>query len=304
MKLWQDCYAKGMRHLFIEFGEPTAQMMNRWMTAENDELWEAIYGNWEGTSSHRSFNKDFYEQIKITCPETVFHGFDVEHQYESNGALYLQTLEDEGQKDSDEYKLASAVIEQGKEFYGKGGNTVESTLYRESAMAENFIAQYDTLEGLSVMAIAGAGHVDEGEYQDTGNSADMDIMVKRLQDYYGDSVNIACTVLDPNIPLRVDTLTINGKQYQAEYFGEEDVSEWLDGCKSREFWHVIDGYADFSQWEQINDGLPANNYPMDLNINDSYALLYHYDSGEKWWYAVSKEDTEYGFGIVTWCVQP
>jgi len=294
LALWQDWYAKGMRHLFVELGEPTAQLLNRWMAAEDDSLWETIYGNWEGTATHNRFSKEFYEQVKATCPETVFHGFDVEHQFESNGALYLQMLEDEGQKDSDEYKFASATMEQAKEFYAKGGNTPESTLYRESVMAENFIAQYDTLDGLSVMAIAGAAHVDEEIFQNTDNRADMDIMAKLLQDHYGDSVTVTCAVLDADVPARTDTLTINGKEYQAEYFGEEDTSEWLEGCESREFWHVLDAYEDMSSWHVTSNGLPASDYPMTITAGEIYAVLYHKDDGDDWWYAISEEDAEYG----------
>ena len=69
-------------------------------------------------------------------------------------------------------------------------------------MAENFIAQYDTLGGLSVMAIAGAAHVDEEISQNTDNRADMDIMAKLLQDHYGDSVTVTCAVLDSDVPAR------------------------------------------------------------------------------------------------------
>lgn len=77
LSLWQDCYARGMRHLFVEMPYYTAEYMNRWMQAEDDSLLLALYADWEGTLQHNETYLRFYRGLKETCPETVFHGTDV-----------------------------------------------------------------------------------------------------------------------------------------------------------------------------------------------------------------------------------
>ena len=79
LALWQTCYGQGMRHLFIEMGAGSALLLNRWMAAEDDAYWDMVYGACEGTLFHAKVVADFYHQIKETCPDTIFHGFDIEH---------------------------------------------------------------------------------------------------------------------------------------------------------------------------------------------------------------------------------
>ena len=95
LALWQTCYGQGMRHLFIEMGAGSTLLLNRWMAAEDDAYWDMVYGACEGTLFHAEVVADFYHQIKETCPDTVFHGFDIEHQYAASGEKALRLLEDE-----------------------------------------------------------------------------------------------------------------------------------------------------------------------------------------------------------------
>ena len=95
LALWQTCYGQGMRHLFIEMGAGSALLLNRWMAAEDDAYWDMVYGACEGTLFHAKVVADFYHQIKETCPDTIFHGFDIEHQYATSGEKARQLLEDE-----------------------------------------------------------------------------------------------------------------------------------------------------------------------------------------------------------------
>lgn len=117
LALWKDYYAGGMRDLFVELPYYTAQYLNRWMQADNDRILMEVYTDWKGSASYHQNVLDFYRGIKEACPETVFHGTDVGHQYGSTGYRYLKLLRSEGKRDTEEYRLASENIDQGLEFY-------------------------------------------------------------------------------------------------------------------------------------------------------------------------------------------
>ena len=90
LALWKDYYAGGMRDLFVELPYYTAQYLNRWMQADNDRILMEVYADWKGSASYHQNVLDFYRGIKAACPETVFHGTDVGHQYNSTGYRYLR----------------------------------------------------------------------------------------------------------------------------------------------------------------------------------------------------------------------
>ena len=90
---WADCYASGMRDLFIELPYYSAEYLNLWMRSDTDELLEFFYDAMEGTQSHDPCVLDFYRKIKSGFPDTVFHGTDVGHQFNTLGAAYLTLLE-------------------------------------------------------------------------------------------------------------------------------------------------------------------------------------------------------------------
>ena len=62
----------------------------------------------------------FYRTIKEQCPETVFHGTDVGHQYDSTGARYQDYLEERGLADTEDYRLtletAHSIIQRSVEM--------------------------------------------------------------------------------------------------------------------------------------------------------------------------------------------
>ena len=89
-----------MRDLFIEVPSYTAQFMNLWMKAEDDAILSRLFEDLEGTLMHDQKIWDFYKSIKEQYPETVFHGFDVGHQYNTTGARYLIGLALTGQMGS------------------------------------------------------------------------------------------------------------------------------------------------------------------------------------------------------------
>lgn len=99
IELWNQYYKdEGMRHLFIEYPYYTAELLNQWMQEGDDTILDAIYNDWEGSAAHNPDVKAFYRQIKIQCPDTIFHGTDVGHQYNSTGERYLEYLKANGQR--------------------------------------------------------------------------------------------------------------------------------------------------------------------------------------------------------------
>ena len=129
---------KGMRDLFVEFPYTDAQFLNLWMQADDDELLDLQFKDWGGTEGGTEVMKNFLKQIKEQYPETVFHGTDVGHTWESTGPRYLAYLEANGQKDSEEYRRAQENMEQGKRYYEiKATDEASSVRYREDRMVEN-----------------------------------------------------------------------------------------------------------------------------------------------------------------------
>lgn len=113
LSIWGEYYEKGMRDLFVEFPYTDAQFLNLWMQADDDELLDLQFKDWGGTEGGTEVMKNFLKQIKEQYPETVFHGTDVGHTWESTGPRYLAYLEANGQKDTEEYKRTQENMEQG-----------------------------------------------------------------------------------------------------------------------------------------------------------------------------------------------
>ncbi|MCR5456962.1 MAG: hypothetical protein K6F14_02675 [Clostridiales bacterium] len=82
-------------------------------------------------------------------------------------------------------------------------------------------------------------------------------------------------------PIRIDRMTINGKEYSAEYFGNQDMSSWSDYATKREFWRLCDCGTDFDKFEKLQDVLPYNNYPpMDIKLGQVFVVDYHKIDGD------------------------
>jgi hypothetical protein len=299
-KTWYACYNEGQRHLFIEYPYYGAEFMNLWMKADSDELLDALFDAQAGTAGNTEYNYAFYKKIKEELPETIFHGTDIGHQYNTTGLRYLQYLEDNGLADSEQYALAQECIEQGKRFYASGNTEDEMDWAdRENAMVENFIREYDKLGGIKILGIYGSAHTDY-----TLNnyiSKKVGSMAKQLRAHYGDISSF--TTLTPNynehaedgaLPLpgdirapeyeavtdrtdegRIDTLTISGKEYEAVYYGKQDLRELLEGqYRSREFRRIENAYDDFKNNTAIGNYLPYNRYPMDIELKQVFAIRY------------------------------
>ena len=77
-----------------------------------------------------------------------------------------------------------------------------------------------------------------------------------------------------------DKITINGKEYNASYFGEQDMSEWSDYAVKREFWRLENVNNTFEKCEKRNEVLPYNNYPpIKIEIGQVFVVDYHTRKG-------------------------
>jgi len=268
LELWRTHYGEGERHLFVELAYYEAQLLNRWMAAEDDALLDHLFQALEGTAAGVPCVQEFYRQIKARCPETVFHGFDVGHQYETLGAEYQDALEAEGAQKSVDYRLTVQNIRQGKDYYAGRGDA-----YREERMYENFVRAFDALDGESVMAICGTAHIAGG-----------DTLTEKLRARYGGQVSAENLTLLQG-PLETGELEVNGKTYPADYYGEYDLSALLPAYKSRAFWRLEGACEDLSSWTATGNVLPYSNYPMTPQEGEVYAIHYILaDGSERWEY--------------------
>lgn len=267
-ELWNEYYSnKGMRHLFVELPYYTAELLNIWMQSENNNIMDSIYSDWTGTASYNPKVKEFYEKIKSQCPETIYHGTDVGHQYETTAERFLEYLNSNNLKDSEQYQLTNEAIEQGKYFYRHSDD-----VYRENMMVENFTREFDKLSDESIMGIYGSAHTGI-EAMDYTNS--VPCMANQLKKFYGDNIHSEdLSILAKDIePYRVDTIKIDGKDYEALYFGKQDLSGFKD-YTYREFWRLENAYEDFKDRSKTQDVLPANNYPMLIETGQVFVIDY------------------------------
>ena len=287
IELWHTYYHdKGMRHMFIEYSYYLAEYLNQWMHEDSDTILEQLYDDVEGTVSHSEVMLAFFRKIKKDYPETIFHGVDVGHQYSTTGKRYLRDLLDRGYDESSEkYLRAKECIEQGQKYYGKDGYDHE---YRENAMAQNFIREYQAIAGTDIMGIFGTAHVDS-QFALPSDRVPM-IMANQLKNTYGDSLHTENLAL-VHEPLSVDTIRVNGKDYQAPYFGKFDLP--LKDNKYRKFWRLENAYNDFKDYSKTGDVLPYNNYPMKIEVGNVYVIeytkvdgtvrtVYHRSDGDTW----------------------
>lgn len=264
LELWQNHYnEENMRHLFLELPSYTAEYLNLWMQAEDDAILEQIYEDWQGTAIYDSSIRDFYRQIKDACPETVFHGIDLGHQWATTGQRYLEYCKENGLTESAAYRQAQLCIAHGQQYY----DNEQDQAYREEIMTQYFMQELNTLENESIMGIFGSMHTDP-------NSADS--MAFRLQELYGEQLHCESLtyLLLAAEPLRYDILDINGKEYQAAYYGGQDLSSFLPDYACREFWRIEQAYADFKDKPASGDVLPYDNYPMQIEAGQVFLVVY------------------------------
>ncbi len=286
-ELWKGYYdTQKMRHLFVELPYYTAEFLNVWMQSDNDDMLNELFGDAAGTQGASEVNKMFYQRIKKECPETIFHGTDVGHQYDTTGVRYLTYLEDQKLESSEQFTFAKEAIEQGKAFYAK-----RDFVYREKIMTENFKREFDQLETESVMGIYGSAHTGLDQLDSTKSFPCMANQLNKIYIENMHSEDLSSFVLLQD-PIRVDSIEVAGKTYQASYFGEQDRSGFKD-YEAFEFWRLEDAYVDFKDIVKGENVLPYDNYPMRIEAGQVFVIdlkktdgsvqrVYYRSDGDEW----------------------
>ena len=274
---WNDYYhQQGLRDLFIEAPSYAADFLNLWMQAEDDAILSRLYEDWEGTAMYAQETWLFYKAIKEQCPETVFHGFDVGHQYNSTGSRYLIVLMLTGQMGSADWQQTQQTIGQGRAYYQNN----QDAAYRENMMAQNFARAFDALPaGSSVMAITGSLH--SNLYTMDAFTGTTPCMANQLRQRYGDAL------VSRNLTAGVDyaragetqTVTIGGQEYTAVCMGTQDLHAALPQFQSRTFWRVEGAAAAAAAQPATGDVLPASEYLGPVGEGEVYRIDYLFADG-------------------------
>lgn len=276
LRLWEKYYHEdGMRHLFVELAYYDSEILNMWMQEGNDNILDEWFEGLKRTAAYTESVKDFYRQIKKSCPKTIFHGTDVGHQYDTTGRRYLEYLELQGKEDTEEYRLAEEAAEQGR-YYKENSNDDE---YREGKMAENFIREFDKLDGLSVMGIYGGAHTAIGGT--ARGTQSVPCMANQLHGRYGGTVvqYLSRGFLETDIA---------DKNYRVLY-----INTFLNGaeCVCRDFIWVKDAYDDFKDNKPSGKIIYEDNFPDEVREGDIYIVVDKYEdaTSEKFYYRAVKE---------------
>ena len=95
--------------------------------------------------------------------------------------------------------------------------------------------------------------------------------------------DMACTreiLIEYKECIRTDIFNICGKQYQADYFGTQDISSWSTYATKREFWRLEDVSGEFDGCPVLCDVLPYNNYPhIKIETGQVFVIDYHTRAG-------------------------
>ena len=97
-----------------------------------------------------------------------------------------------------------------------------------------------------------------------------------LKQMYGDRVHTeslthpAAKLLED--PMRVDTITIDGKEYDASFFGCQYLKNILPRFIYRDFYRIKNAYEDFSNKKKNSNVLSYNNYPLQVQTKDVFMI--------------------------------
>jgi len=271
LEIWGTYYREnGMQDLFVELPYYTAEFLNLWMKAEDDTILEELFQDFEGTEVSTPQVKAFYKKIKENYPNTIFHGTDVGHQYNTTGKRYMEYLLSSDSDKSEECALCQEAIDQGQYYYEQN-----DSVYRENKMVENFKREYSKLNNRTdIMGIYGSGHTSiEGLDYATQT---IPCMANQLKQQYGELVSTKdLTMYAYDIdPIRTETMQIGGKTYQALYYGKQDLSEIFPQYQCREFWRLENAYNDFKDSALTGEYLPYPNYIMLVEEQQVFVIDY------------------------------
>jgi len=278
---WYEHYHNDeMRHYFMEAGYSTAEMLNIWMLEESDEILNQLYQAWIGTLDYNPYIRDFLKMIKSECPETIFHGTDIEHQYSSVGAEYLSYLRRNGLGDSEHATLARRANDQAVRYYQTGDDEI-----RENMMVENFIHAFDKLIDQDIMGVYGFNHVRLGVL---GTSPGLSVpnMANQLVERYGDAlISVDLTYSIPNGDTEATIITIGNREYSVSHLGDQRLYGNRNSSH-REFWLIEDAYNDFLSYPTNGNVLPFDNFPVEIEVGQVFFVILHKKDGssEKYYF--------------------
>ena len=280
LEIWGNYYSQGMRDLFIEFPHYFAELFNAWMKSSDDAVLEQLFNDISGTAGGTSDVLNFFKDIKRRFPETVFHGTDVGHAYNVTGKRYFDMLKANNQENTENYKLTVENMRQGELYYKRN---VFSCAFRENAMVNNFIREFEHAKTPVVMGIYGGAHVllnNTIKYNDS-DGCNISNMITMINWHY--STNIQSydlrEIVKSDAEYTEGTLDIAGKNYKTRYYGKQDISGFAPKYQYREFWLVEDAYDDFKDKPKLGNYLPSHNYPRQIDVGQVYVIDYTLKDG-------------------------
>ena len=274
LEQWKEYYDAGMRDLFVELPYYDAFFLNEWMKADDDKLLNDLFVDMDGTAACTTQVHDFYKNIKEEFPETVFHGTDVGHQYDTSGARCLEYLLANGYSESsEEYLRTLETIEQGKTYYATNNH-----VFRENMLFANFLWEYKALAGRPVMGIYGSAHTDL--YGFDYMTATVPCMGNNLRAYFGDAVMSTDLTLVTE-PVDTMTVTIMGKEYTAVSYGSQNLAGVFEGYESRECRRIENAYEDLKDVKTLDNVLPYDNYLMNVETGQVFMIIYKMTDGSE-----------------------
>lgn len=115
------------------------------------------------------------------------------------------------------------------------------------------------------------------------------IIYKSIDAVFSEDLSYLSKDIDP---IRVDKISIKGKDYDASYFGKQDLTGFKNYAY-REFWRLENAYNDFKDNPKINSILPYSEYPMLIEKGQVFVIdctettgsvtkMYFRSDGNKW----------------------
>ncbi|MCQ2597656.1 MAG: hypothetical protein MJ181_07385 [Treponema sp.] len=277
LNLYRKFYNAGGRHYFMEVGHNTAELLNFWIQTGEDIVLDTVFSNWKGTLMGEEVTYNYLHTFKEEFPETVFHGIDVEHQYETNGKIYMNFLEHNNLTDTNEYLIASENMEQGMKYTLKKGSKDK---YREKCLTENFIREYESINGKDVFGIFGSEHTSKDKKR-LGTIPTLGMNLEKNGIHYKeiDLTNLGWL----SEPFEYVILRFNGHNFYAAYYGTQSLVGFKNFV-SRSFYELIDTDIEAlksfgKKYKKTLNYLPQSNYPMLLKPGTVYVLDYLMDDG-------------------------
>lgn len=264
LEIWNNFYSRGFRHIFMEISYFYAGFLNLWMQSENNDILDELFdGNCSGNSE---FDRNFFENIKEFCPETVFHGTDIGHFYSTHGKKFLETVS----ADSEQYRIAEENIEQGKNFYDTWKNVSEdkAVIIREEAMVKNFIREFDSID-CDIAGFYGEAHIfSEG----TGTFGIEENMLSKIKKHYGKSAEFITEFIKNGLePIYKTQFDINGKSYSASCFGKI-YTPFDEECEYIRIFRIDNPENDFKCYSEKENYIPEALYPIPIEDGNVFVI--------------------------------